>query len=46
VDGAVVLSLRLEVAGTAGAAVSERLPADVDALVARLPELVKKLFTR
>jgi hypothetical protein len=48
-DGALVLSLRVAQAA-AGAAtapgVTERLPEDLDALVSRIPAIVKKLFPR
>jgi hypothetical protein len=39
-----VLSLQLTTAAGAGPKVSERLPDDLDALVARIPALVKRLF--
>jgi hypothetical protein len=43
-EGGLVLSLQLEGPGGAGPRRVERLPEDLDALVARIPALVKKLF--
>ncbi|HEY6004973.1 MAG TPA: hypothetical protein VIV57_19000 [Anaeromyxobacter sp.] len=43
-EGGLVLSLQLEGPAGAGPRRVERLPEDLDALVARIPVLVKKLF--
>ncbi len=44
VDGGIVLSLQIAGPAGPGPRVSEKLPEDLDALVARIPAIVKKLL--